>query len=235
MNIPPLPPDGTQTATSQAEMTAVSTYQRLAAGNERFVASKQVSRDYPEQISITKDGQFPYAVVLSCVDSRVPVETVFDQGIGDIFSARVAGNVVSPDITASIEYACAVAGSKLVLVLGHTGCGAVKEAIKDANAENPLQLGSIRTLLDGIKPAVHAVQVPKEASERTYENAKFFNEVVYKNVALTIENLRNDSPTLKAMEEHHNGKKGILILGAVYNVSTGAVDFVNPPNVNEVS
>lgn len=221
-------PSCTQTKESQANMTPKSTYLRLLAGNNRFVNSDQVKRDYPEQISITKGGQFPYAVVLSCVDSRVPVETVFDQGIGDIFSARVAGNVVSQDITASIEYACAVAKSKLVLVLGHTGCGAVKEAIKDANAANPLQLGSIRTLLDGIKPSVHAVQTP---GERTPENKDFFNNVVYKNVALTIDNLRNDSPVLKTMEEDNK----ILILGAVYNVSDGSVDFINPPNTEEIS
>lgn len=220
----PLPPEGTQTKESQSHMTPKSTYDRLVAGNDRFVKPNMVTRDYKKQRATTEGGQYPYAVVLSCIDSRVPVETIFDQGIGDIFSARVAGNIVSPDITASIEYACAVAGTKLVIVLGHTECGAVKEAIKDADAANPLQLGSIRSLLDGIKPSVHAVREEK-GTERTYTNKKFFNDVVYKNVELTIENLRNDSPILKDMEEKGN----ILILEAVYNVDDGRVIFPNPP------
>ncbi|MEP0263268.1 carbonic anhydrase family protein [Dokdonia sp.] len=220
MNTPPLPPEGTQTEESQKNMTPQSTIERLREGNNRYVKNKQVQRDYSDQRDITKGGQYPYAVVLSCIDSRVPVETVFDQGIGDIFSARVAGNVVSPDITASIEYGCKVAGSKLVLVLGHTSCGAVKTAIQDANATNPLQLGSIRSLLDGIKPSVHAVHTNEE-DERTYTNEDFFRAVVDKNVELTIKNLRNDSPILKEMED--NGD--IKIIGAVYNVSTGKVNL----------
>jgi carbonic anhydrase len=220
--VPPLPPNGTQTEDSQRHMTPDSTRQRLEDGNDRFVKSNLVERDLLSQVTSTQGGQYPYAVVLSCIDSRVPVETIFDQGIGDIFSARVAGNVVSPDIVGSIEYGCKVAGSKLVVVLGHTGCGAVKTAIQDANATNPLQLGSIRSLLDGIKPSVHAVQKPEKHSERTYENKDFFNAVVYKNVALTIDNLKNDSPELKDMED----KDEIKIVGAVYSVSDGKVTFL---------
>lgn len=220
--VPPLPPNGTQTEDSQRHMTPDSTRERLEDGNDRFVKSKLVERDLLSQVTSTQGGQYPYAVVLSCIDSRVPVETIFDQGIGDIFSARVAGNIVSTDIVASIEYGCKVAGSKLVVVLGHTGCGAVKTAIQDANAISPLQLGSIRSLLDGIKPSVHAVQEPDKLSERTYENKKFFDAVVYKNVALTIDNLRNDSLVLKDMED----KDEIKILGAVYSVSDGKVTFL---------
>ncbi len=220
--VPPLPANGTQTEESQRHMTPDSTRKRLEDGNDRFIKSKLVERDLLSQVTSTQGGQYPYAVVLSCIDSRVPVETIFDQGIGDIFSARVAGNVVSPDIVGSIEYGCKVAGSKLVVVLGHTGCGAVKTAIQDANAISPLQLGSIRSLLDGIKPSVHAVQEPEKRSERTYENKEFFNAVVYKNVALTIDNLKNDSPILKDMEE----KGEIKILGAVYSVSDGKVTFL---------
>ncbi len=220
--VPPLPPNGTQTEESQSHMTPESTLDRLKDGNKRFVKSQPTERDLLHQVSMTQGGQYPYAVVLSCIDSRVPVETIFDQGIGDIFSARVAGNIVSTDIIASIEYGCKVAGSKLVVVLGHTGCGAVKTAIQDANAISPLQLGSIRSLLDGIKPSVHAVQEPEKRSERIYENKDFFDAVVYKNVALTIDNLKNDSPVLKDMEE----KDDIKIVGAVYSVSDGKVHFL---------
>lgn len=208
---------------TQAAITPADSLQRLKDGNARFTSTSQAERDLLEQVRDTSGGQWPHAVVLSCIDSRVPAETIFDQGIGDIFSARVAGNVVSPNITASIEYACKVAGSRVVVVLGHTGCGAVKTAIQDANATNPLQLGSIRSLLDNIKPSVHAVQTPESRSERTYENKEFFDAVVYKNVALTIDNLRNDSPVIKEMED--NGE--IKIVGAVYSVSDGKVTFVD--------
>jgi len=220
--VPPLPANGTQTEESQSHMTPESTLDRLKDGNKRFIESQHIERDLLHQVNMTQGGQYPYAVVLSCIDSRVPVETIFDQGIGDIFSARVAGNIVSTDIIASIEYGCKVAGSKLVVVLGHTGCGAVKTAIQDANAISPLQLGSIRSLLDGIKPSVHAVQEPDKRSERTYDNKAFFDAVVYKNVALTIDNLKNDSPVLKDMEE----KGDIKIVGAVYSVSDGKVVFL---------
>lgn len=208
---------------TQAAITPADSLQRLKDGNARFTSTSQAERDLLEQVRDTSEGQWPHAVVLSCIDSRVPAETIFDQGIGDIFSARVAGNVVSPNITASIEYACKVAGSRVVVVLGHTGCGAVKTAIQDANATTPLQLGSIRSLLDNIKPSVHAVQTPESRSERTYENKEFFDAVVYKNVALTIDNLRNDSPVIKEMED--NGE--IKIVGAVYSVSDGKVTFVD--------
>lgn len=208
---------------TQAIITPSDSLQRLKEGNARFTSTSQAQRNLLEQVSDTSAGQWPHAVVLSCIDSRVPVETIFDQGIGDVFSARVAGNVVSTDITASIEYGCKVAGSRTVVVLGHTGCGAVKTAIQDANSASPLQLGSIRSLLDGIKPSVHAVQTPDKISERTYENKEFFDAVVYKNVALTIENLRNDSPVLKEMEDN----KEIKIVGAVYSVSDGKVTFID--------
>ncbi|GGG21841.1 carbonic anhydrase [Dokdonia pacifica] len=208
---------------TQAAITPSDSLQRLKEGNTRFTSTSPAQRDLLQQVSDTSGGQWPHAVVLSCIDSRVPVETIFDQGIGDVFSARVAGNVVSPDITASIEYGCKVAGSRTVVVLGHTGCGAVKTAIQDANSASPLQLGSIRSLLDGIKPSVHAVQTPDKISERTYENKEFFDAVVYKNVALTIENLRNDSPVLKEMEDN----KEIKIVGAVYSVSDGKVTFMD--------
>ena len=153
---------------------------------------------------------------MSCIDSRVPVELVFDQGIGDIFSARVAGNIVNEDLLGSIEYGCKVAGSKAVVVLGHTGCGAVKGACDD------VQLGNITPLLAKIKPSVEAVKSPEESDLRTSSNAAFVHDVVYKNVELTLNNLRNDSPLLRDMENDGD----IAVIGAVYDVASGKVDFL---------
>lgn len=188
----------------------------LKEGNKRFVAAKATDRDLLNQVKDTTGGQWPHSVVLSCIDSRVPAEIVFDQGIGDIFSARVAGNIVNEDVLGSIEYGCKVAGSKLVVVLGHTMCGAVKGACDD------VQLGNITALLSKIRPAVHATNHPEAESERTSANKTFVNDVVTKNVHMTIEKMRNDSPLLKEMEE--NGD--IKIVGGVYDISNGAVTFM---------
>lgn len=188
----------------------------LKEGNQRFVAAKAADRDLLDQVKDTTGGQWPHSVVLSCIDSRVPAEIVFDQGIGDIFSARVAGNTVNEDTLGSIEYGCKVAGSKLVVVLGHTMCGAVKGACDD------VKLGNITALLSKIRPAVHAVQTPAETDQRTSANSTFVNDVVTKNVHLTIEKMREDSPLLKEMEDSGD----INIVGAVYNISNGKVDFL---------
>ncbi len=188
----------------------------LKEGNKRFVAAKAADRDLLGQIKDTTGGQWPHSVVLSCIDSRVPAEIVFDQGIGDIFSARVAGNIVNEDVLGSIEYGCKVAGSKLVVVLGHTMCGAVKGACDD------VQLGNITALLSKIRPAVHATNLPEEASERTSANKTFVNDVVTKNVHMTIEKMRSDSPLLKEMEEAGD----IKIVGGVYDISNGEVLFM---------
>ncbi len=201
----------TQMATSPAAALEI-----LKEGNKRFVAAKAADRDLLDQVKDTTGGQWPHSVVLSCIDSRVPAETVFDQGIGDIFSARVAGNIVNADLLGSIEYGCKVAGSKLVVVLGHTMCGAVKGACDD------VQLANITTLLSKIRPAVHAVTEPKDAAERTSANSTFVNNVVTKNVQLTIEKMREDSPLLKEMEDAGD----IDIVGAVYDISNGKVNFL---------
>lgn len=187
----------------------------LKEGNKRFVAAKATERDYLNQIKDTTGGQWPHSVVLSCIDSRVPAEIVFDQGIGDIFSARVAGNIVNEDVIGSIEYGCKVAGSKLVVVLGHTMCGAVKGACDD------VQLGNITALLSKIRPAVHAVNMPENEADRTSANKEFVNDVVTKNVHMTIEKMRSDSPLLTEMES--NGD--IKIVGGVYDISNGEVLF----------
>ncbi|ANH59707.1 carbonic anhydrase family protein [Dokdonia donghaensis] len=188
----------------------------LKEGNKRFVAAKAADRNLLDQVKDTTGGQWPHSVVLSCIDSRVPAEIVFDQGIGDIFSARVAGNIVNEDVLGSIEYGCKVAGSKLVVVLGHTMCGAVKGACDD------VQLGNITALLSKIRPAVHAVEEPMNAADRTSANKTFVNDVVTKNVHLTIEKMRADSPLLTEMEKDGD----IKIVGGVYDISNGEVTFV---------
>ncbi len=202
---------------TQGAMTPQSAVQALKDGNQRFLDNKPVHRDLLGQVNDTQSGQYPYAIVLSCVDSRVPAEIVFDQGIGDIFSARVAGNSVNEDILGSMEYACKVAGSKLVVVLGHTSCGAVSAACDD------VMLGNITPLLAKIRPSVAAVSEPKDAAERTSANKTFVNNVVAKNVELAIENIHLHSAILKEMDD--NGE--IDIVGAVYNVADGSVSFMS--------
>jgi|TARA_R110002020_G_scaffold30237_1_gene95068 carbonic anhydrase len=205
-----------QTKETQSQYTPHSALAALKEGNQRFLNTKQANRDLLGQVKDTAGGQYPFAVVLSCIDSRVPVELVFDQGIGDIFSARVAGNIVNEDLLGSIEYGCKVAGSKAVVVLGHTGCGAVKGACDD------VQLGNITPLLAKIKPSVEAVKTPEEADLRKSSNPSFVNDVVYKNVELTMVNMRNDSPLLRDMENDGD----ITIVGAVYDVASGKVEFL---------
>lgn len=202
---------------TQGAMTPQSAVQALKDGNQRFLDNKPVHRDLLGQVNDTQSGQYPYAIVLSCVDSRVPAEIVFDQGIGDIFSARVAGNSVNEDILGSMEYACKVAGSKLVVVLGHTSCGAVSAACDD------VMLGNITPLLAKIRPSVAAVTEPTNPADRTSANKTFVNNVVAKNVELAIENIHLHSAILKEMDD--NGE--IDIVGAVYNVADGSVSFMN--------
>lgn len=204
------------TKETQAAMTPQSALQALKDGNARFVSQNMINRDLLAQVKDTQGGQFPHSVVLSCIDSRVPGEIVFDQGVGDIFSARVAGNIINEDILGSIEYGCKVAGSKLVVVLGHTACGAVKGACDD------VMLGNITPLLAKIRPSVAAVTTPAETAQRTSANAAFVNDVVYKNVELTIENIRLKSAVLKEMEANAE----INIVGAVYDVASGAVTWM---------
>ncbi|WP_203294874.1 carbonic anhydrase family protein [Luteirhabdus pelagi] len=202
---------------AQSAISPSAGIERLKEGNQRFLSKKQADRDLNQQVKETTGGQYPFAAVLSCIDSRVPAEIVFDQGIGDIFSARVAGNFVNEDVLGSIEYACKVAGSKLVVVMGHTACGAVKGACDD------VELGNITALVSKIKPAVEAVKEPKEADKRTSSNLDFVNAVSKKNVEKTLENMRSQSPLLKEMED--NGE--IKIVGAMYDVSDGSVTFYN--------
>ena len=181
----------------------------LKEGNIRFIKNLQIERDLQKQVSETSTGQYPFAVVLSCIDSRVPVELVFDQGIGDIFSTRVAGNIINEDVLGSIEYSCKVAGSKIVVVMGHTKCGAVTAACKN------VELGNITSLLSKIKPAIEVIK------EKGIED-NFVENVSIQNVKLSIEGIRKSSPILFEMEKAGE----IEIVGASYDVSTGKVNFI---------
>ena len=200
-----------QDAASQAAITPDAALTLLADGNARFVAGTALRRDYSDQIRATAGAQYPFAVVLGCIDSRVPIETVFDQGIGDIFAARVAGNIVNTELLGSMEFACQLAGSKLVVVLGHTSCGAVKGSISSA------RLGNLTQLVQKIEPAVEAIE-----GERDVDNADYVDGVAEENVRLVIAEIRRDSPVLATMEQESE----IRIVGAMYDVSTGAVRFI---------
>ena len=200
-------------STTQGGMTPDTVLASLKAGNERFLTGTPNGADQKALISQTSGGQWPQAAVVSCIDSRVPVETVMDQYIGDIFVARVAGNFVNPDIVGSLEYACKVAGSKLIVVLGHEGCGAVKAAC------DRVELGNITQMLAKITPAVDAVSYD---GERSSASTDFVNQVIDKNVEMTIDELRRTSPILAEMEK--NGE--IKIVGAVYKTSSGEIIYM---------
>ena len=203
------------TKETQDQMTPVLSLEVLKKGNERFRASLKAPRDLMQQVAATSSGQYPFATVLSCIDSRVSSELIFDQGIGDLFSVRIAGNFVNEDILGSMEFACKLAGTKLVVVLGHTACGAVKGACDHA------RLGNLTALIKKIEPAVAAVKEPEEASLRNSSNLDFVNDVAVKNVLMTIDQIRSESPVLAEMEK--NGE--IHIVGGMYNIDSGEVNF----------
>jgi len=199
----------------QDKLTPQEVLDIMKTGNEEFISDNLTIRNNTERVRDAALGQYPKAVVLSCLDSRVPVEDVFHRGIGDIFVARVAGNIVNEDILGSMEFACKVSGSKLVVVLGHEYCGAVKSAIDD------VKLGNITPLLAKIKPAV---EVAKKdfTGDKTSKNPEFVEAVCEHNVKLTIDEIRKQSPILKEMEQ----KGEIKIVGGVYHMKTGKVDFI---------
>ena len=204
----------TQTAETQAGINPSMATQMLKDGNARFTSGNPLNRDLHKQVKETATGQYPFAAVVSCIDSRIPTEVIFDQGIGDIFNARVAGNFVNEDILGSLEFACKLAGSKVIVVMGHTSCGAVKGACDHA------KLGNLTQMLDKIMPAVDGTST-NEGEERNSSNTDFVNRVAQKNVDLTIEDIKAKSPVLKEMLD--NGE--IDIVGAMYDVKSGAVSF----------
>jgi carbonic anhydrase len=201
------------TKEEQAALTPDMVIQSFKEGNQRFMRNDLTERNHSAQVRKTANAQFPKAIVLSCVDSRVPVEDVLDRGIGDIFVARVAGNFVNEDILGSMEFACKVSGSKLIMVLGHEHCGAIKATVND------VKMGNITPMLAEIKPAVEAVEYD---GERTTDNAEFMHLACVNNVKYTIEQTRKNSPILKEMED--NGE--IKIVGAVYDMNSGKVSFL---------
>lgn len=203
------------TKETQSTMTPEKSLEFLKEGNQRFQNNLKANRNLLEQVNDTSEGQFPFATILSCIDSRVSAELVFDQGLGDIFSVRIAGNFVNEDILGSMEFACKLAGTKVIVVLGHTSCGAVKGACDDA------KLGNLTAMLDKIKPAVKAVENPADSSLRNSSNTAFVNDVAEKNVNLTIDRIMKESPVLAEMQ--NNGE--IKIVGAMYDIHTGAVNF----------
>ena len=196
------------TKEQQITMTPESAIQRLKDGNSRFTKNKGFSRDLTSEVKQTSTGQNPYATVLHCIDSRVSAELIFDEGIGDVFSVRIAGNFENEDILGSMEFACKLAGTKVIVVLGHTACGAVKGACDDA------KLGNLTALISKLKPAVEAVTEPADTSKRNSANIDFVNSVAEKNVYMTIENIREKSPVLKEMED--NGEIKIIGLSLIH-------------------
>ena len=225
-NQDPAPPDMTDTPMpkprvetvltqeEQSQLTPEVVLEMLKEGNRRFVTGTVTARDHSKQVREAAKGQFPKAIVLSCVDSRVPVEDVFDRGIGDVFVARVAGNFENTDILGSMEFATKVAGAKLVLVLGHSQCGAVNAAI------DRVELGNITGMVGNIVPA--AEHFASYEGDKTSQNGEFVAMVTEQNVRLTMADILEQSPILQGMEE--NGEVGIA--GAVYDMDTGEVTFL---------
>jgi len=201
------------TKVTQSSITPKLALEILKEGNERFVGNLKYNRDLLQQVNETRDGQWPFAVVLSCIDSRTSAELVFDQGLGDIFSVRIAGNIANEDILGSIEFACKVAGSKFIVVLGHTKCGAVKGAC------DHVEMGNLTALLAKLRPAVDDETSTKQ--ERNSSNSEFVENVAAINVHRTVDAILQRSYILHEMIK--NGEVGIC--GAMYNVETGVVDF----------
>jgi carbonic anhydrase len=203
------------TAETQSGVTPEKAVDLLLEGNERFLAKKVADRDLLEQVHDTAKGQYPIATILSCIDSRIPTEIVFDQGIGDIFNVRIAGNFINEDILGSMEFACKLAGSKTIMVMGHTSCGAVKGACDNA------ELGNLTQMLGKIMPAVKNTST-KDGEARNSGNADFVNRVSAENVRIAIEEIKAKSPVLNEMLENEE----ISIVGAMYDVASGKVSLL---------
>lgn len=203
----------THTKETQQELTPVKALEILTSGNERFVNSLRMNRNFLQQVNETAEGQFPFAIILSCIDSRTSAELIFDQGLGDIFSARIAGNILNEDILGSMEFACALAGSKLVVVLGHTSCGAVKGAC------NHVEMGNLTGLLEKIQPSVE--KVTAEHGDKL-SKTDFVETVSHENVLFQMDHLLERSSILRGF--YKEGKIGIV--GGMYSVESGEVQWI---------
>ncbi|AMP98063.1 Carbonic anhydrase [Pedobacter cryoconitis] len=203
----------THSKETQSSLTPDLALEILKEGNERFVNNLKANRNLLQQVNETSAGQFPFATILSCMDSRTSAELIFDQGLGDIFSIRIAGNVLNEDILGSMEFATKVVGTKIVIVLGHTKCGAI------VGACNNVKMGNLTGLLEKVMPAIESEKITEE--NRNGSNPSFVNNVTKLNVQLTIERIRNESQIVSELEQ----QKNIKIIGAVYDVDNGKVDF----------
>jgi carbonic anhydrase len=208
---------GVQTKESQSAITPQNALQNLKNGNARFASGKSVNqKKYRKQVSVTAKGQYPYAAILSCLDSRVAVEDIFDLNNGDSFNGRIAGNVMNPDMLGSFEFATKLAGAKVIMVLGHTKCGAVKGACDFA------EMGNLTGLLDRIEPAVNIIGKDWVNGEKNSKNDKFVEAVGEKNVKLVMEGITKNSPILRELID--TGK--VILVGGVYDLETGLVKYV---------
>ena len=203
----------TLTKEMQAQLTPIKALELLKEGNRRFVNNLKINRNLLQQVNETAEGQFPFAFILSCIDSRTSAELIFDQGLGDIFSCRIAGNILNKDILGSMEFACKIAGSKIIVVLGHTKCGAIKGACDD------VKLGNLSTLLNKVRPAITAEATIRE--DRNSNNTAFVESVARLNVHHTLRQIPEQSPILAEMVQHGE----VALVGGMYNVETGLVEF----------
>ncbi len=201
------------TKETQASLTPELAFQILKEGNARFTNNLKINRNLLQQLNETSKEQYPFAVVLSCIDSRTSAELIFDQGFGDLFSIRIAGNIVNEDILGSMEFACKIAGAKIVVVLGHSGCGAIKGACDD------MKLGNLTTLIGKLKPAMARVREP--TTNRNSMNLEFVEKVAAANVCLTIANIQHRSEILREMQDNNE----IAIVGGMYEIETGSIEF----------
>lgn len=204
----------TLTKEMQDSLTPEQALELLKEGNLRFVNNLKANRNLLQQANETSDGQHPFAIILSCIDSRTSAEIIFDQGLGDIFSVRIAGNIMNEDILGSMEFACKVAGSKIITVLGHTSCGAIKGAC------DHVEMGNLTSLLSKIRPAIDDEKTVTE--RRDSSNEEFVEKVTFINVKRTMESIVQRSPILKEMLERNE----IMLVGGIHNIATGEVEFI---------
>jgi carbonic anhydrase len=203
----------THSKETQSSLTPDMALQILKEGNQRFINNLKANRNLLQQVNETSTGQFPFATILSCIDSRTSAELIFDQGLGDVFSIRIAGNILNEDILGSMEFGTKVVGTKILVVLGHTKCGAI------VGACNHVELGNLTTLLKKVQPAIE--HETETTEQRDGSNKTFVNNVTRLNVTLTIERIRNESPIIAELEQ----QGAIKIVGGMYDVETGAVTF----------
>ena len=205
----------THTQESQGSLTPADALQILKEGNQRFCSNLKANRNLLQQVNETRDGQWPFAAVLSCIDSRTSAELIFDQGLGDIFSTRIAGNILNEDILGSLEFACGVAGAKLIVVLGHSRCGAIKGAC------DAVELGNLTGLLRKIQPALETVENPKDPESRTSANAEFVETVACENVRRAVRGISEKSDVLRELK----AGGALDIVGGMHDITTGTVQF----------